>query len=253
MGELLRKGQWPIPVERERHFGVIDDDPKPDRVVYFIGPPEDGPIKIGMTRGRTDKRLALLQTATHVPLVVLGSVGSVWPQTEKMIHTLLRPHCLRGEWFERVPALALLHRLELRHATFYPLSLELEGLTSVLIEAPHWDDEEDAPLRVDIIQALVHVMSERMHMVNTILPLPFRAWLATQLDRQDGVADLVYEALIDDHFPHVGTLEGYMRYILDMHGSDAMMVTIDAWLECDQAIMHLIAAPTRREISYNDL
>lgn len=77
--------------------------------LYFIGATADSPVKVGWSMG-TEVRLSTLQMAHWETLVLLGRVraaGSV----EEFAHRELAEHRIRGEWFERGPALALRDRL----------------------------------------------------------------------------------------------------------------------------------------------
>jgi hypothetical protein len=68
-----------------------------DGLVYAIRHGETGPVKFGYAKNAR-KRLALLQTGTPEPLLLLLTVpGSV--KLEKMIHRMLWPLRVRGEWF----------------------------------------------------------------------------------------------------------------------------------------------------------
>lgn len=77
--------------------------------VYFVGDEYDSPIKVGWTRGAVANRIRELQCGCWVTLVCHGVVRGV-DDDEKLIHRELDDYRLRGEWFEREPALALLYR-----------------------------------------------------------------------------------------------------------------------------------------------
>jgi len=81
-------------------------------VVYFVGPKHTGPVKIGFTADQdVVSRLKQLQTGSHEELVVIGKIDG-GPSVERAIHNFLSPHLVRGEWFDRQAALALLARFE---------------------------------------------------------------------------------------------------------------------------------------------
>ena len=68
------------------------------QVVYAIGSPQHGMVKIGTT-ANLPERMASLQTASPFPLVVL------WTQEggtdlERLLHSRLRHHRIHGEWFD---------------------------------------------------------------------------------------------------------------------------------------------------------
>lgn len=70
--------------------------------VYVIGCGEDGPLKVGFTRGDATGRLYALQTAHHEPLRVVAEYqGDV--ALERRIHERLAAYRLNGEWFENSP------------------------------------------------------------------------------------------------------------------------------------------------------
>jgi hypothetical protein len=73
-------------------------------VIYFVQVGEDGPIKIGRAHSPRS-RLASLQTASPVPLRLLGQFDGN-ARDERHLHRLFAHVRLRGEWFE--PSAALL-------------------------------------------------------------------------------------------------------------------------------------------------
>jgi hypothetical protein len=81
--------------------------------MYFLGG-EQGPIKIGWTKGDPETRLRALQTGNPTLLSILGTIECS-QQVETLTHVRLN-HCrLRGEWFDRQAALdefAALKKLE---------------------------------------------------------------------------------------------------------------------------------------------
>ncbi len=70
--------------------------------IYFIGG-EDGPIKIGITNNLSE-RLRGFQTGSAVELSVLASHEGDRGD-ERAYHQWFASHRLRGEWFERHPAI----------------------------------------------------------------------------------------------------------------------------------------------------
>lgn len=73
-----------------------------DQWVYFIQADENGPIKIGFTSGKPERRLNQLQTAHPSALKLLGAISGT-SQREKQFHTELAQWRLQGEWFESHP------------------------------------------------------------------------------------------------------------------------------------------------------
>lgn len=69
------------------------------RVVYFIQIGEDGPIKIGMSRGNPIRRLQAMQTGMPYELRVMGVVAEEFGRTEGQLHERFDHLRLRGEWF----------------------------------------------------------------------------------------------------------------------------------------------------------
>jgi len=248
------KGSWPQPVERRRWFSRTSDLDEGDCYLYFIEAGPDGPVKIGMTHEReVSRRLLQLQTASPVPLHLLGTIGPTWPSVEKKVHALLRPHCVRGEWFDRVPSLAVLHRFEQGNLTHYATlsSVFTTRLFYVEMQVLRPDDDQPMPLEVAVLYSLKHALLDKLNGVNTDNPLPLRAWLATQLQRTDALADLVYEAMHDVHFPAVGNLETYLHYVNETIPEDAALpVLLDAWIESDRAIIALLEPPDIHDVDF---
>ncbi len=72
------------------------------RYVYFVAG-ETGPIKIGVAVN-PQKRLSGLQTSHPIPLAILAlTPGGV--DLEREYHERFAEHRLRGEWFDRAPAI----------------------------------------------------------------------------------------------------------------------------------------------------
>ncbi|MEA2495755.1 MAG: hypothetical protein QOJ29_3666 [Thermoleophilaceae bacterium] len=78
-------------------------------VVYFVAAGDDGPIKVGFTRGVLSRRLADLQVVSPVRLRALYAIHG-GRDRERRIHVELHEHRLHGEWFEREPVLRYLDR-----------------------------------------------------------------------------------------------------------------------------------------------
>lgn len=73
-----------------------------DQFVYFIQADENGPIKIGFTSDKPEKRLNQLQTGNHASLKLLGAINAT-ADREKELHAALAEWRLQGEWFEPHP------------------------------------------------------------------------------------------------------------------------------------------------------
>ena len=206
-------------------------------VVYFVGAETSGPIKIGFTTDHTvASRLAQLQTASHEKLVVFGSI-SAGPTVERAIHNLLLAHLVRGEWFEREPAFAILARLNdtatYYHSDFVSRLMRSSDLFLVC------DQAEDS-IECKVARDLVFDVARDLSTVNTDKPLPFRAWLKHQTERDDPTGDLAKDFADDSRFPTVGNLETYLTHVVDAGVHAAITRTIiSAWIECDMAVTKL--------------
>lgn len=75
--------------------GLKDDERGPS--IYFIQAESGGPIKIGYASDLA-ARLAGLQTSHPDQLRLLATVQGTAAE-EAQLHSLLEPHCARGEWF----------------------------------------------------------------------------------------------------------------------------------------------------------
>jgi len=83
-----------------------------DGFVYWVGSDWYGdPIKIGYAHN-VRERLYKLRTASWIELQVFGYVPGD-QRVEKRIHAYLDPVHVRGEWFEREPALELLEDMKI--------------------------------------------------------------------------------------------------------------------------------------------
>jgi hypothetical protein len=73
-------------------------------LIYFIQHGENGPLKIGFTRGSIKTRLNTLQVGNPVLLSVVKVVDGT-PSHELDIHDMFGRSKIRGEWFEPTPEL----------------------------------------------------------------------------------------------------------------------------------------------------
>lgn len=79
---------------------------RPEGFAYFIGA-DAGPIKIGWSSNRPEKRLKDFQTGNPDELYIWGCVEG--PRgLEDELHVRVWRHRIRGEWFDRDAALDLL-------------------------------------------------------------------------------------------------------------------------------------------------
>lgn len=209
----------------------------PYGVVYFVGAAKSGPIKVGFSTDRTvESRLTQLQTGSHEELVVLGTIAA-GPAVERAIHNVLSAHAVRGEWFEREPALALFARLN-DTAISYNGNFVRRLMRSS--DMYLMCDETEQPIEFKVASHLVYDIARELSNVNTENPLPFRSWLNLQTERDDPAGDLAKDYANNSAFPDVGNLETYLGFI-DATGGHAAKTraVIDAWIECDIAISRL--------------
>lgn len=210
-------------------------------VVYFIGPKDTGPIKIGYTANRdAEKRLAQLQTGSAEKYIVLGTVDA-GPFVERAIHDLLAPHLVRGEWFEREAALALLG-----HMRDQTISAAGERFWISLADAQIGSEQSEEAvspqqaLAARVVSDLVHDKLREIISLPIAQPIPFRAWLIGQQQRDDPTGDLAKDIARDASFPALGTLEDYLRYITEtMSNPSVTRAVFDAWIECVLAVKSL--------------
>lgn len=224
-------------------MAIESSDDETYGLVYFIGHGEAGPVKIGFTAGRDSMpRLRQLQTGSPENLKILGTV-TAYASIERKIQALLAPHIVRGEWFEREAALLILQRLQNRKKIYE--SILVSQLYSIEISDPHGvhSDDDCDPLHVQISKDLLSDIAQQLLDVNTEQPLPFRAWLLTQTQRDDPIEDLAQDASSDIKFPSLGSLADYLSYIKSKTSNSAIIrSTIEAWIECD---MTLVGIATR--------
>jgi hypothetical protein len=210
-------------------------------VVYFIGPKNTGPVKIGYTANRdAEKRRMQLQTGSAEEYLVLGMIDA-GPVVERAIHELLALHRVRGEWFEREAALALLS-----HLKDQPLSSAGERFWIALADArrgaeqPEVERTPQEELAARVVSDLVSDKLREIISLPIAHPIPLRAWLLGQQHRDDSTGDLAKDMARDPTFPPLGTLEDYLRYITDkMSNSSVTRAVFDAWIECVLAIKSL--------------
>lgn len=99
--------------------------------IYFVKARQDGPIKIGWTVD-PQKRLAQLQTGSHVRLFILGTIeGS--SAGESTLQKRWAQYRIRGEWFEPVPEIIEFVNIH-RHRGF--VEVELDGIAD---DDGYWD------------------------------------------------------------------------------------------------------------------
>ena len=206
-------------------------------VVYFVGAQAVGPVKVGFTSDWTvSSRLSQLQTGSHEELVVLGQVKAS-PAVERAIHSLLASHSVRGEWFEREPALAVCTRLNDTaahgHSEFVS---RLARASDIYLACESTDDSLEFKVAAD----LVYDVARDLTNVNTASPLPFRSWLKNQAERDDPTGDLAKDFSDDSQFPSLGNLETYLSFIVERGVRSAVTRTVvEAWIECDMAISNI--------------
>lgn len=213
----------------------VKDDPY--GVVYFVGASKSGPVKVGFTTDRTaESRLAQLQTGSPEELVILGTIEA-GPAVERAIHNVLGVHLVRGEWFEREPALALYARLNNRTTSHYgEFARRLMRSADIYLAC----ERANESFEYKVASNLVFDIARELANVNTDNPLPFRSWLKSQSERDDPTGDLAKDFAHRNAFPDVGNLETYLAFI-EATGSHAAMTraVVDAWIECDMALSSL--------------
>jgi hypothetical protein len=208
-------------------------------IVYFIGGEAMGPVKIGFTSDDDPKRrLGQLQVGSHEELEVLGWVdGTI--ETERKIHDFLRCHRVRGEWFHRKAALYVLSHLLPKKSTQLAGSFadQLSDAAFTIEDIDKEDELEEESLAVTVARHVILDLASQLRSSNAELPLPLRAWLLRQIDRDDPVGDLANDCKGDLSFPELGSLPDYLTWIMGVTSNDAVTRTvIDAWIECQQVI-----------------
>ena len=69
--------------------------------IYFIQAGEGGPIKVGFTSMKPERRISHIQTGCPWPIKVIGLIEGD-AADEKRIHKQLAPYKTKGEWFSPV-------------------------------------------------------------------------------------------------------------------------------------------------------
>lgn len=89
----------PLRLDCEGYYRPLwPDEVRKAHRVYFIGPSDDGPVKIGFTT-HLATRLQQLQTASPVPLRIIANVVGT-RLIEALLHRWFRRWHIRGEWFD---------------------------------------------------------------------------------------------------------------------------------------------------------
>lgn len=77
--------------------------------VYLICDPLNDHYKIGVTKGKVDKRMVKLQTGNSTELHITCLFETEYPfRMEKMLHLKYNPYNTHGEWFA-LPADDVIH------------------------------------------------------------------------------------------------------------------------------------------------
>ena len=71
-------------------------------MIYFIQQDSNGPIKIGHTNNDIKARVYQLQTASPLPLTLIGTIQGD-KEKEVEIHNKFKKYHIRGEWFKFSP------------------------------------------------------------------------------------------------------------------------------------------------------
>jgi hypothetical protein len=94
--EVGRKNQKKYREENPNYLNRIWDNSREPKI-YFIQA-ASGPIKIGTTKKRAQRRLEELQIANHETLTLLATIPGD-QQTEVKLHEQFKHLLIRGEWF----------------------------------------------------------------------------------------------------------------------------------------------------------
>lgn len=217
--------------------------------VYFVEEGPGGHIKIGFTTARdSGLRRASGQTFNSSLLVEVGAISG-YLATEAAIKDFLQDHCIRGEWFEREPALAVYRRLDVSSLpkSFAPLQGICHSLAAagdLLEPSKHVPDDEghDGSLPIEFVIAddLIRSYASDLQVSRPDLPLPLKAWLVRQRGRDSPIGDLGDFAFFERAFPTVGTLVHYAEYVhVHAHTNGVYRALIDSWGECAAAVSEL--------------
>ncbi len=217
-------------------------------LVYFIGNRESGPVKIGFTSNADPKpRLRQLQTSSPLDLEVIGAVKA-YASIERNIQSFLTPHRIRGEWFERQAALAILRRLKSRdvsHRSDFVDELLSIAHNNYSSPGAEYGEACDDSLHAQIARALIRDVVCQLRGVNTADPLPFRAWLLAQAGRDDTTGDLARDVALHPEFPPIASLPDYLACLGPVSSSNPAVVraVIEAWIQCDSDVCGLTTRP----------
>jgi hypothetical protein len=215
-------------------------------LVYFIGGYQDGPIRIGFTSQPDPSiRLRQLQTASHCHLSVLGFVSGTIAK-ERAIHAFLSHDNVRGEWFKRESALAMLQHLRVYDQLYVRKNEFFDSFWNIAIDIGSTEEllrGDDEPIASTAARHILLDMLNTFRQCHAEKPLPLLTWLIDQHDRDDAIGDLAGDAGDDYNFPSVGSVCDYVNYIANESrypaGPAVTRTVIDAWIECQQAILSL--------------
>lgn len=99
-------------VEKLLLWGILPPDD--NGTIYFFECETTREIKIGITSGQVEKRMATVQTARGHKISLLATVPGT-TKFERALHGRFSPHRLRGEWFRPHPdILAFIAQLQER-------------------------------------------------------------------------------------------------------------------------------------------
>ena len=96
--EQNKLSEWDVGrvTEKLLLWGVLP--PGAEGTIYFFGCESSREIKIGITSGRVEKRLATLQTARGHKISLLATLPGT-TKLERALHDRFSQHRLKGEWF----------------------------------------------------------------------------------------------------------------------------------------------------------
>ncbi len=162
--------------------------PDQPQVVYFLQQGDGGPIKIGIAEGtRLDRRLKQLQTASPLPLRLLGIIegGS---DLERRLHEKFAGCRLEGEWFSAAPDLLRFVRTSISQPDELMLADSMKTVNSEAASKPRSLSSLEAKLIlhleaagqmvVTIAQAMAILGCSYDHTRQVLSRLANRRWLA---------------------------------------------------------------------------